>query len=138
MVVGLALISLATPWISATVRERWFTLPAIIALMAIPSVTVVALLTLRRLLDTRMVRGPLCWLPFVLLIGVFVLGFLGLAYSLYPYVVIDRLTIWQAASSPPALKIILVGVCISVPAIAAYTVFAYRVFRGKATELKYA
>jgi cytochrome d ubiquinol oxidase subunit II len=138
MVVGLALISLATPWISATVRERWFTLPAVIALMAIPSVTVVALFTLRRLLDTRMVRGPLCWLPFVLLVGVFVLGFLGLAYSLYPYVVIDRLTIWQAASSPPALKIILVGVCISVPAIAAYTVFAYRVFRGKATELKYA
>ncbi|ROZ75317.1 cytochrome d ubiquinol oxidase subunit II [Ramlibacter sp. WS9] len=138
MVVGLGLISLATPWISATVRERWFTLPAVIALMAIPLVTVAALLTVRRLLDTRMVRGPLCWLPFVLLIGVFVLGFLGLAYSLYPYVVIDRLTIWQAASSPAALKVILFGVCISVPVIAAYTVFAYRVFRGKATELKYA
>ena len=138
MVVGLALISLATPWISATVRERWFTLPAVIALMAIPLVTVAALLTVRRLLDTRIVRGPLCWLPFVLLIGVFVLGFLGLAYSLYPYVVIDRLTIWQAASSPAALKVILFGVCISVPAIAAYTVFSYRVFRGKATELKYA
>jgi cytochrome bd ubiquinol oxidase subunit II len=28
-------------------------------------------------------------------------------------------------------------VCISVPAIAAYTVFSYRVFRGKATELRY-
>jgi len=138
MVVGLALISLATPWISATVRERWFTLPAVIALMAIPLVTVAALLTVRRLLDTRIVRGPLCWLPFVLLIGVFVLGFLGLAYSLYPYVVIDRLTIWQAASSPAALKVILFGVCISVPVIAAYTVFSYRVFRGKATELKYA
>jgi cytochrome d ubiquinol oxidase subunit II len=138
MVVGLALISLATPWISATVRERWFTLPAVIALLAIPLVTVAALLTVRRLLDTRIVRGPLCWLPFVLLIGVFVLGFLGLAYSLYPYVVIDRLTIWQAASSPAALKVILFGVCISVPAIAAYTVFSYRVFRGKATELKYA
>ena len=138
MVVGLALISLATPWISATVRERWFTLPAVIALMAIPLVTVVALLTVRRMLDTRIVRGPLCWLPFVLLIGVFVLGFLGLAYSLYPYVVIDRLTIWQAASSPAALKVILFGVCVSVPAIAAYTAFSYRVFRGKATELKYA
>ena len=138
MVVGLALISLATPWISATVRERWFTLPAVIALMAIPLVTVAALLAVRRLLDTRVVRGPLCWLPFVLLIGVFVLGFLGLAYSLYPYVVIDRLTIWQAASSPAALKVILFGVCISVPAIAAYTVFSYRVFSGKATELKYA
>ena len=82
--------------------------------------------------------GRLCWLPFALLIIVFVLGFLGLAYSIYPYVVIDRLTIWQAASSPEALKVILVGVCISVPAIAGYTVFSYRVFRGKTGELKYA
>ncbi len=51
---------------------------------------------------------------------------------------IDQLTIWQAASSPAALKVILIGVCISVPAIAGYTIFSYRVFRGKATELRYA
>jgi cytochrome d ubiquinol oxidase subunit II len=76
--------------------------------------------------------------PFVALIAVFVLGFIGLAYSIYPFVVIDRLTIWEAASSPAALKVILIGVCISVPAIAAYTVFSYRVFWGKATELRYA
>jgi len=30
------------------------------------------------------------------------------------------------------------GLGAAVPAIAAYTVFSYRVFRGKATELKYA
>ena len=129
MVAGLLLISMATPWISATVRERWFTLPEIIALLAIPLTTGLALLT---------VRGPLCWMPFVLLLLVFVLGFLGLAYSIYPYVVIDQLTIWQAASSPAALKVILVGVAIAVPAIAGYTVFAYRVFRGKTGELRYA
>jgi cytochrome bd ubiquinol oxidase subunit II len=92
----------------------------------------------RKLLDTPLVRGPLCWLPFVLLILVFVLGFLGLAYSIYPFVVIDRLTIWQAASSPAALKMILIGVAISVPAIVGYTVFSYWVFRGKTRELKYA
>ena len=89
------------------------------------------------MLDKAITLGELCWLPFVLLIGVFVLGFLGLAYSIYPFVVIDRLTIWQAASSPAALKVILIGVCISVPAIAAYTAFSYKVFWGKATELKY-
>jgi cytochrome d ubiquinol oxidase subunit II len=72
------------------------------------------------------------------MIGVFLLGFLGLAYSIYPFVVIDRLTIWQAASSPDALKFILVGVAISVPAIAAYTIYSYWVFRGKTGELKYA
>lgn len=138
MVAGLVLISLATPWISATVRERWFTLPALIALLAIPLMTGVALFAVRAILNTRLVRGPLNWLPFVLLIGVFILGFLGLAYSIYPFVVIDRLTIWQAASSAPALKAILIGVAVSVPAIAGYTVFSYWVFRGKARELKYA
>ena len=138
VVVGLVLISMATPWISETVRERWFSLPGIIALSAIPLTTGVALYTVRALLGTRMVRGPLCWLPFVLMIGVFLLGFLGLAYSIYPFVVIDRLTIWQAASSPDALKFILVGVTISVPAIAAYTIYSYWVFRGKTGELKYA
>ena len=135
---GLALISMATPWISETVRMRWFELPSIIALSAIPLMTVILLVAVRALLGTPIVRGPFAWLPFTLLIVVFVLGFLGLAYSLYPYVVIDRLTIWQAASSPAALKVILVGVCISLPAIAIYTAFSYRVFRGKATDLRYA
>ena len=138
VVIGIVLISLATPWISQTVRERWFSLPEIIALMVIPAVTGVTLVVARVVLDKAIVRKELCWLPFVLLIAVFVLGFVGLAYSIYPFVVIDQLTIWQAASSPAALKVILVGVCISVPAIAAYTVFSYWVFRGKATELKYA
>ena len=138
MVGGLVLISMATPWVSAAVRERWFVLPEVIALMAIPLMTGVALLALRGLLNSRVVRGPACWLPFALLVTVFVLGFLGLAYSIYPYVVIGQLTIWQAASAPEALKVILLGVCISVPAIAGYTVFSYRVFRGKTGELKYA
>ena len=138
MVGGLVLISMATPWVSATVRQRWFSLPEIIALAAIPLMCGVSLLAVRGLLGTRQVRGPISWLPFVLLIGVFVLGFLGLAYSIYPYVVLDQLTIWQAASSPEALKVLLIGTCISVPAIAGYTVFSYRVFRGKTGELKYA
>lgn len=138
MVGGMVLISMATPWISQIVRERWFELPEVIALMAIPLMTGILLLSVRGLLNSRIVRGPACWLPFVLLIAVFVFGFLGLAYSIYPFVVIGQMTIWQAASAPEALKVILIGVCISVPAIAGYTVFSYRVFRGKTGELKYA
>ncbi|MFL6663310.1 MAG: cytochrome d ubiquinol oxidase subunit II [Rhizobacter sp.] len=138
VVIGMGLISIITPIVSTTVRERWFSMPAFIALLPIPLMTVVALVTARVMLNSGRVLGKLCWLPFALVVTVFVLGFFGLAYSLYPYVVMDRLTIWQAASSPAALKVILIGVAISVPAIAAYTVLAYRVFRGKAGELKYA
>jgi cytochrome d ubiquinol oxidase subunit II len=138
VVIGMGLISLATPWVSATVRDRWFSLPAFIALLPIPVMTLVALGLLRLSLNWKRVRGPLCWVPFVLMVTVFVLGFLGLAYSIYPFVVMDRLTLWQAASAPGSLKVILVGVAITVPMIAAYTVFAYRVFWGKAGELSYA
>jgi cytochrome d ubiquinol oxidase subunit II len=138
VVIGMGLISIATPLVSATVRDRWFSMPEFIALLPIPLMTLAALVGMRALFNSQRVLGRLCWLPFTLAVCVFVLGFFGLAYSLYPYVVIDKLTLWQAASSPAALKIILVGVAISVPAIAVYTVFAYRVFRGKATELRYA
>ncbi|MDI1339939.1 cytochrome d ubiquinol oxidase subunit II [Polaromonas sp.] len=137
VVIGMLLISMATPWVSQTVRERWFELPQLIALMVIPAVTAVALLGIRLTPASVLVRKELCWLPFVLLIAVLMQGFVGLAYSIYPYVVIDQLTVWEAASSPAALKVILIGVCISVPAIAAYAVFSYRVFWGKATALRY-
>ena len=35
MVVGMGLISVATPWVSASVRERWFSMPELIALLPI-------------------------------------------------------------------------------------------------------
>jgi cytochrome d ubiquinol oxidase subunit II len=138
LVIGIGAISLATPIVSETVRNRWFTLPEFIGLAPIPVATAAALAALRILLRrSARVTGDWCWVPFALTLLVFVLAALGLAYSLYPYVVMDRLTIWQAASSPAALKVILVGVCISVPAILAYTVLAYRVFHGKASALTY-
>jgi cytochrome d ubiquinol oxidase subunit II len=139
VVVGIVVISLATPLVSATVRDRWFALPQLIGLAPIPLATAAALAALRVLLHRpARVTGAWCWVPFALVVMVFVLAGMGLAYSLYPYVVMDRIDVWQAASSPAALKFILVGVCISVPAILVYTVFAYRVFHGKATALRYA
>ena len=60
MVVGLVLISMATPWISATVRERWFALPEFIALLAIPLMTGVALLARARRCSTRAACSGRC------------------------------------------------------------------------------
>jgi cytochrome d ubiquinol oxidase subunit II len=137
VVFGMAAISLATPWVSLSVREKWFSMPAFIALLPIPLMTVGALLAARALLNSSRVLGKLCWAPFALVIAVFLLGACGLAYSLFPYVVMDQLTLWQAASATSSLAVILVGVSISVPAIVGYTIFAYRVFWGKATELRY-
>ena len=137
VVVGMGLISIATPLVSQTVRERWFRMPEFIALLPIPLVTLVAFVVALVFLRSRHATGKLCWVPFVSLIGVFLMGAIGLAFSLFPYVVMDKLTVWQAASAPKSLAFILVGCAITVPAIAGYTVFSYRVFSGKAKALNY-
>jgi len=138
VVLGMGLISLATPVVSETVRNRWFSMPEFIALLPIPLMTLAALLGARAMLNSHRVLGKVCWLPFVLVVGVFILGAVGLAYSLFPYVVMDRLTLWQAASATESLAVIAIGCAITVPAIVGYTIFSYRVFSGKARELSYA
>lgn len=77
------------------------------------------------------------WVPFAAAVGIFMLAFHGLAYSLFPYVVLDRLTIWESASAPESLMIVFVGAAVVLPVIIAYSVYAYRVFAGKATDLDY-
>ena len=138
VVVGMGLISLATPIVSATVRSKWFAMPEFIALLPIPLMTLAALVGVRAILNSHRVLGKVCWLPFVLTVLMFMLGAIGLAYSLFPYVVMDKLTLWQAASATEALAVIAVGCAVTVPAIAGYTVFSYRVFWGKARDLRYA
>ena len=75
------------------------------------------------------------WTPFAGAAGIFLLAFAGLAYSFYPYVVPDRLTIYDAASAPESLAFILVGALIVVPVIAGYSALSYWIFRGKAADL---
>ncbi|HEX2333268.1 MAG TPA: cytochrome d ubiquinol oxidase subunit II [Burkholderiales bacterium] len=123
---GVALVSLATPLVSETVREKWFDFPRTAALMVLPGGTLAIWLWVWANL------GRSEWKPFVGAVAIYVLAFIGLAYSLFPYVVIDRMTIWEAAAHPSALVFVLVGTLIVLPFIIGYTIYAYRVFRGKA------
>ncbi len=123
---GVALVSLATPLVSETVRHKWFDFPRTAALMVLPGATAAIWLWVWASL------GKSEWKPFAGAVAIYVLAFIGLAYSLFPYVVIDRLTIWEAAAHPSALAFVLVGTLIVLPFIIGYTVYAYRVFRGKA------
>lgn len=135
---GMVLVSVSTPLVSPRIFDRWFAFPNIIGLMPIPLMTGALFIALMIFLR-RMPRADhsLDMAPFLGAVSLFVLGFLGLAYSFYPYVVPERLTIYQAASAPESLLIIFVGAVFVLPFIVAYTAFSYYVFRGKATELRY-
>ena len=131
-------ISLATPMVSHTVFERWFAMPQFIALLPIPVACALGFFAALHVVSKpRLVDAGYGWIVFAGTVLIFVLSFLGLAYSLYPYIVLDRLTIWQAAADTKSLIFIFVGVAITLPAIVVYTVFMYRVFWGKARELTY-
>jgi cytochrome d ubiquinol oxidase subunit II len=130
---GVGLVSLATPLVSETVRAKWFDFPRTLALMALPAACLWAGFIVWRTTGSIARRGGARdWQPFAAAVAIFAISFLGLAYSLYPYVVIDRLTIWEAAAHPSSLKVVLVGAAIVLPFIVAYTAISYRVFRGKA------
>lgn len=138
LILGLAAISAASPLVSTRIWEKWFSFPEILLLAPLPvaSAGLVALLwwVLRRL---PMEGDRLNWLPFAAATALFALAFLGLAYSFYPYVVPEQITIYEAASAPDSLKIILVGTAIVLPMILGYTLLSYVVFRGKASLLSY-
>ena len=138
LVLGLGAISLASPLVSARIWDKWFSVPEIFALAPLPLMSV-ALVVLLWMALRRMPTADdsWAWFPFVASIVLFTLAFFGLAYSFYPYVVPDQLTIYDAASAPESLFIILVGTCVVLPMIGGYTVLAYTVFRGKARELRY-
>ena len=130
---GVLLVSLATPLISATVRDKWFTFPRFFLVMLLPAATFATGVWLW-LTTRRMKRGDLArdWKPFAAAVAIFTLAFLGLAYSIFPYVVIDRITYQEAAAHHSALKFVFVGAAIVLPFIVGYTALSYRIFRGKA------
>ncbi|MCV0395793.1 MAG: cytochrome d ubiquinol oxidase subunit II [Rhizobiaceae bacterium] len=135
---GMVAVSLATPFASTRIFDKWFALPQMLYLAPLPIVTGLLFLWLWRqsfVMPKKDDRHSI--LPFATLALIFALGFAGLAYSFYPFVVPDRLTIWEAASAPESLGIILVGTAFVLPVIIGYSFYAYSVFGGKAGDLRY-
>lgn len=135
---GFTAISIASPAVSPRIFEKWFSYPEMLALAPLPvmaaGITALLWWALRHLPDER---DRYRHVPFIAACLLFLLAFAGLAYSFYPYVVPEQLTIYEAAIAPESLMIILVGTAFVLPAIGGYTALAYVVFRGKARDLSY-
>ena len=120
------MVSVWAPFINAQVMQRWFTWPNLLYLAPVPLLTaLVAALLWRAVLTDREVQS------FRWAMTLFVLGFIGLAVGIWPDIVPPHLTIWQAASPVTSLGFTLVGALLMIPVVLGYTVYSYRVFRGK-------
>ncbi|MFC4699810.1 cytochrome d ubiquinol oxidase subunit II [Glaciecola siphonariae] len=135
---GILAVCLINPLVNPSVQQIWIDSPWAILYAAIPLVCFSMLVIGYQVLKRLPLAGDAGnWLPFLITIVVFVSCFAGLVVSFYPYVVPGQLTMFEAASSPESLRIILIGAIIVIPIIFLYTAFTYYAFRGKAEDLRY-
>jgi cytochrome bd ubiquinol oxidase subunit II len=122
------LVSIWTPLIHEGIAARWFSWPNILFLSPVPLITAgIVYMLWRSVTERREVQ------PFVWSMALFLISYVGLAISVWPYVVPPHITIWDAASPPESQVFLLIGMMFLIPTILAYTAFSYWVFRGKVT-----
>ena len=122
----IGIVSLIMPFLDPLFRQRWFSFPNIVYAAPVPILVALAALMLLAGLGRRRERAP-----FFAAVALFVLSYLGLGISFYPYILPPSLTIWDAAAPAKSLEFLLVGAVVLIPLILAYTAWSYWVFRGK-------
>ncbi len=129
VLVFMAAVSIWTPLSQPRIAARWFSLPNFFFLWPVPAVTALVAFMLWRWLSTGRDAAP-----FLAAIGLFLLGYLGLVISSFPYLVPPSLTVWQTAAAPASQIFMLLGTLVLLPMILGYTAFIYWLFRGKVKE----
>lgn len=125
------LVSLWTPLGFERIAARWFAAETLVYLWPVPLATAGLAYACWRGIQ----RGS-DGTPFAATIGLFLLSYLGLAISTFPFLVPPAnggagLTIWQTSAAPESQIFVLIGVLILLPLILGYTVLVYWTFRGK-------
>jgi cytochrome d ubiquinol oxidase subunit II len=136
VVVGviLAVVSVATLFIHPLVAVRWgmgvqaVDMQRVLPLLPIPLMGLMGLV-MAFVGARRPESHP--HTPFVGAVLAFLSGYLGLAVGFMPFVVPYAVTYEEAASSPGALRLMLIGVSLLLPFILGYSAWVYWIFRGK-------
>jgi cytochrome bd ubiquinol oxidase subunit II len=125
--IAMAAVSAATPFLHYDYWRRWFTVPGVFLTAQVPLLVLITAVVFFWSLRRGAER-----LPFLMVLALFLLNFVGLGISVYPYLVPRQVTIWDAAAPLQSQEFMLVGTAVIFPIILAYTAWAYWVFRGKA------
>jgi cytochrome d ubiquinol oxidase subunit II len=126
VVIAMGVVSLWTPFLQPGIATRWFSWPNIVFLSPVPIVTAGLVFLVWRSIERRAE-----FFPFIGAIGLFTMGYIGLAISLWPNIVPHSISLWDAAAGPRAQAFLLMGTLFLLPIIVGYTAWSYWVFRGK-------
>jgi cytochrome d ubiquinol oxidase subunit II len=129
VLVFMGAVSLWTPLMEPRIAQRWFSLPNFYFLWPVPAVTALTAFACWRWIE-KGYDTP----PFLAAIALFLLGYLGLVISSFPYLVPPSLTVWDTAAAPASQIFMLLGTLVLLPMILGYVAFIYWLFRGKVRE----
>ncbi len=129
VIIAIVAVSIWTPMTHPEIAQRWFSWPDIAFLSPVPIMTALIAFGEWYALSHRYEL-----LPFLAAIGLFLMSFVGIAISLWPFIVPYHYTLWQAASSSSTQAFLLIGTLFLLPVILMYTAWSYWVFRGKVHE----
>lgn len=132
MLTAAAGVSIWTPILYPFVADKWFGRGVISAFAIPPLFALFCSAMLARALWKRHEHAPFVWS-----VGIFLASLVGLASSLYPYLVPRAMTASQAASDSLTLVFMMLGMGLLIPVMIAYNVYQYFVFRGKVTSSHY-
>lgn len=127
----MAVVSLWVPFLNGDIAQRWFSWPNIAYLSPVPVLVAVTALALYRSVIRAKGREIA---PFILAMLLFLLGYLGLAISLWPNLIPPSISIWDAAAPYSSQLFLLVGMLALLPVLLGYVGYTYWVFRGKVAE----
>jgi cytochrome bd ubiquinol oxidase subunit II len=122
----IGIVSLWTPLAHPAVAMRWFTLPNLFFFSPVPLLVLATTWAIRTALKRETHAAP-----FLLTLFLMLLGYSGLAISLWPNIIPPAVSIREAAGPPQSMGFTLVGALFIIPVILAYTAWSYFVFRGK-------
>jgi cytochrome d ubiquinol oxidase subunit II len=125
----MGLVSLAMPMMNSDIKALWFSLPNFYFLQPMPILSVVFFIMLWR--DLRTERE---FRPFLLTLGIFLMNYIGIGVSTWPWLVPFEVTLWDAAAAPESQSLLLIGTVFLLPCVLAYTGYCFWVFRGKASH----
>ena len=126
VVAFMGLVSTWLPFLSSQVMARWFEGGHLLWLSPVPLLALANAVWLWRAVVRRAE-----YMPFILALTFFALGFAGLVLGIWPNLLPPDLTIWKAAAPPASQGFVLAGTLIMLPAVLGYTWWSYSVFRGK-------
>jgi cytochrome d ubiquinol oxidase subunit II len=129
VVIFMGLVSLGMPVMNADIRTLWFSLPNFFWLLPMPALSIVFAYLVWHTASIGKEYGP-----FLYSLGLFLMNYIGLGISLWPWLVPYEITIWQAAAAPESQSLLLVGTVIMLPVVLTYTAYCYYLFRGKTSH----